>query len=318
MADTIERISALAGSGADEGGTESGKGWTKRMLNRQRMILALLNEAGGSASKLCATKWAFLLREETRTHGGPAFYQFLPYKWGPFSFCLYQEATALERDGYISTSGQRWELTRAGASAARRLDGARFEEVANVIRSHGTKSADDLMEYAYRKYPWFTVNSERQQLARREDAEIAVYTAGYERLLLDGFLDGLMRRGIRRIIDVRSNPVSRRYGFHKSTLSRVASSVQIDYVHVPELGIASDLRKDLDAPGARETLFDHYESATIPAHADSVLTVADFMKERPSVLVCMEACHHECHRSRLADAVAVATGLPVCHLDLLS
>lgn len=318
MTDTIfQSVGPEVGSdGGDGPRIEPGR--SKRMLNRQRIILALLDEAGGSASKLCVTKWAFLLREETRTRGGSAFYQFLPYKWGPFSFCLYQEATALERDGYVTSTGNHWDLTRAGASAAHRLDDSRSGEVASVMRAHGTKSAEQLMKYAYKKYPWFTVNSGREQLARREDAEVGIYTAGYERLLLDGFLNGLMRNGIRRIIDVRNNPVSRRYGFHKSTLCRVAGNVQIDYVHVPELGVVSNMRQDLDEPGARESLFDYYESTTIPAHADSVQRLAELMEDRPSVLVCMEACHQECHRSRLANAVASLTDLPVRHLDLLS
>lgn len=47
-----------------------------------------------SARHTEVTKWAFVLREETPSRGGSAFYQFVPYKFGPYSFCLYQRSAA--------------------------------------------------------------------------------------------------------------------------------------------------------------------------------------------------------------------------------
>ncbi|MCH7687992.1 MAG: DUF488 domain-containing protein [Planctomycetes bacterium] len=144
---------------------------------------------------------------------------------------------------------------------------------------------------------------------------MAVYTAGYEGTLVDGFLDGLIRNGIRRVIDVRNNPVSRRYGFHKSTLSRLCGNVGIEYSHFPELGIVSQNRQNLDQPGARESLFDDYARTTLAQETSAIDAVAKLMKSSPSVLVCMEACHSECHRSRLAKAVANVTGLSIRNLE---
>lgn len=285
------------------------------MLNRQRAILSLLREAGGEASHLCVTKWAFLLREECPSRGGPAFYQFLPYRKGPFSFCLFQEAAALTRDGYITDAQGDWKLSRAGISAANRADAAVQADIGRLMRAHANKPVRELIDYVYGRFPWFTVNSEISQREQRTDADVAVYTAGYEGMLVDGFLDGLMRSGIRRLIDVRNNPVSRRYGFHKSTLARLCEKLSIDYVHFPELGIASEHRQDLDHPGARQTLFDTYERTTLAAQGSAIAVVGRLVQERPSILVCMEACHTQCHRSRLARAVAAATGLRTHHLE---
>ena len=89
------------------------------------------------------------------------------------------------------------------------------------------------MDYVYRQYPWFTVNSKRQQNAARPVAALAVYTAGYEGQQVDAFLNMLMRNGIQQLLDVRNNPVSRRYGFHKTTLGRLCKSLDIEYVHRP-------------------------------------------------------------------------------------
>ncbi|MBX3378428.1 MAG: DUF488 domain-containing protein [Phycisphaeraceae bacterium] len=287
-----------------------------RMLQRQRALLAFLDLAGGKATHTEVTKWAFLLRQETPSRGGSAFYQFVPYKYGPYSFCLFQEVAALARDGYLTESEHSWAITSAGAQASQAMDASVRSDAARVVRTHRARQRDDLINYVYERYPAFTVNSELRKLEQRPIANHAVFTAGYEGLLVDGFLNGLIRSGITRLIDIRNNPVSRRYGFHKTTLARLCGKLGIDYVHFPELGIASDQRQDLDEPGARQSLFDAYERATLPAQRESVARVGSLMREMASVLVCMEACHSQCHRSRLAGAVSATTGLKTRHLEL--
>lgn len=285
------------------------------MLHRQRTLLALLDLAGGSASHTALTKWAFLLREESPSRGGSAFYQFLPYKFGPYSFCVFQEIGALTRNGYISESASNWSLTDTGRVAAMSVPADVYADAKRIVGAHGRKRRDALVDYVYERFPSFTVNSEIRKLEVRPVASCAVYTAGYEGLLVDGFLNGMIRAGVNRLIDVRNNPVSRRYGFHKTTLARICGKLDIDYVHIPELGIQSDQRQDLDAPGARNRLFDRYEQTTLSSECDAIHRVAGLMQERPSVLVCMEACHTQCHRSRLATAVAAEAGLPIEHLE---
>lgn len=319
MADTIIAGSKLTNSRSD-GVTavecSSGPNRRPRMLYRQRALLALLDLAGGKATHTEVTKWAFLLREETPSRGGSAFYQFVPYKFGPYSFCLYQEIAALIRDGYLTETEHTWVLSTAGVSAGKAADTSVRADAARIMRAHRGKSRNALIDYVYERFPAFTVNSEIRKLEARPAAPCAVYTAGYEGLLVDGFLNGLIREGIARLIDVRNNPVSRRYGFHKTTLDRLCRKLGIEYVHFPALGITSDQRQDLDVPGVRQSLFDTYERSTLPANRAAIERVGELMRETPSVLVCMEACHSECHRSRLATAVSAATGLKTHHLTL--
>ena len=141
-----------------------------------------------------------------------------------------------------------------------------------------------------------------------------MFTAGYESLSVDAFLNLLVESGIERLIDVRQNPVARRFGFHKSTLSRLLGHLKIEYVHVPELGIPSSFRQDLDSYEDYDRLFKRYEAATLSSEKPAISNVARLVSERPSVLVCMEADPKYCHRSRLATRVAAATSLPVTHL----
>ncbi len=171
------------------------------------------------------------------------------------------------------------------------------------------------MDYVYERYPWFTVNSRRKQHAFRPVGSLAVYTAGYEGQQVDAFLDMLMRSGIQRLLDVRNNPVSRRYGFHKTTLDRLCKFLDIEYVHHPELGIPPVLRQSLKTQADYETLFTKYEAEVLTDQAVAVEEVSQLVKTKPTVLVCMESDPHMCHRTRLANAVSEKSDLPVRHLE---
>jgi hypothetical protein len=282
------------------------------MLHRQRILLYLLKLAGGSATKLQVTKWAFLLANESTSKGGDSFYEFLPYKFGPYSFCIYQEATAMIGHGLLTASDDKtWSLTESGLCTANATPDEFKTDAAQIHRRYGLLDNRRLLDEVYTRYPWFSVNSEVRRLAQRTKAPPAIYTAGYEGLTIDGFLNRLMEAGIERVIDVRSNPVSRRYGYHKSTLARLCGDVGIDYSHFPELGIASEERQELLVLDDRAALFANYESQILPNQKPSIHEVARLMKERASVLVCMEADPADCHRSRLAAAVSLLLDLPL-------
>ena len=282
------------------------------MLNRQKTLLTLLITASRGVSKLELTKWAFLVREETASQGGNAFYDFLPYKYGPFSFCLYREMDGLVRDGYVEVTGDsRWSPTELAEQVVESLPRNVRQDGSRIVKQFKASKSDNLIDYVYKRYPSFTVNSERRKLAKRTVAEPAVYTAGYEQMSVDAFLNRLIDNGIQRIIDVRNNPIARRYGFHKSTLSRLAGYLDIDYVHIPELGIASSRRRSLTTHADYQELFDEYEQDTVRVQTEAVDRAAALVKEKASVLVCMEADPVCCHRSRLANAVAELTGLEI-------
>ncbi|NJM48439.1 MAG: DUF488 domain-containing protein [Alkalinema sp. RU_4_3] len=72
----------------------------------------------------------------------------------------------------------------------------------------------------------------------------------------------LLESGISRLIDVRFNPISRRFGFHRSTLGRLCGFLGIDYQHLPELGIPGSEREDLGASSQYESLFSNYRNSS--------------------------------------------------------
>ena len=284
------------------------------MLNRQKCLLFMIERAGRPVTRFELTKWAFLVAHEMPSGGGAAFYQFLPYQFGPFSFCLYREAHALVRDGYLIENENSWclaeDVPRPTADLPKRVR----DDAARVVARFADKRPSTLTDYVYDGFPWFTANSNIRRLCARPAAPAAVHTVGYEGWQVDGFLNMLMRAGIQRLIDVRNNPVARRYGFHKSTLGRLCGNVEIEYVHFPQLGICPEFRRNLEGAADYEALFARYEGGTLPREAEAVNRVAELMTGKPTALMCVEADPQRCHRSRLAKAVARVAALPVLHL----
>jgi uncharacterized protein (DUF488 family) len=285
------------------------------MFSRQRALLRLIENDGGSLTKLRLVKLAFLMSMETKP-SRVGVYDFVPYKHGPFSFTLYHELSSLERDGWLTQTGKDIALTsHPGKTSA--IDGGLLGLIDSVSRRHRGISTKAIVDRVYRDFPWFTVNAEiiQNRAAARPSSKTAVFTTGYEGMMVDALLDLLLRCGIRRLIDVRCNPVARRYGFHKSTLCRLCEDIGVEYIHVAALGVPSAWRADLSDENSYQQLFTRYKDEILPANRNAVKDVAKLMTEAPSALMCMEADHHSCHRSRLGAEISSLTGLPMMELQ---
>ena len=89
------------------------------------------------------------------------------------------------------------------------------------------------------------------------------------------------------------------------------------YVHFPELGIPSTMRKGLGVSVSHERLFQQYETELLPKQEEAKTVLYDLIAEYPRVaLVCFEADHHYCHRHTLIEHLHKAYGLtkPVKHI----
>jgi hypothetical protein len=290
------------------------------MLLRQKILLALIEgEPGHTISRLKLVKLCFLLNREWPNAPAAAIYEFLPYKYGPFSFTLYQELDALCRNGDLQLHGEKDVGTVAGRPAIALESGAK-QMLRFVNSRYGDLTLPCLIDTIYTKHPWFTLNSDRveKRAATLPVVPCQIYTAGYGGMQVDGFLNLLLERGMRCLIDVRANPVSRKYGFHKSTLSRLCANVGLDYLHLPELGIPAAWRTELATPADYARLFARYEEEILPAPgaAQARQTALTALREKPSVLVCQEADPQSCHRLRLARCLARETRLPLEELRL--
>jgi uncharacterized protein (DUF488 family) len=270
-------------------------------------------------------KCAFLASREHSSVLAQCGYDFVPYKYGPFSFGLYHDLGRLQKSGHVQSTGDEGpllirdeDLTRVRSEVESLPWGVRAA-IADTVSRYGPLTTDQLLRDVYARFPWYAALSERRDLAPHPvpvvaTATPAVYTLGYEGLTVDGLFNLLLLRGVRRILDVRANPVSRRYGFARSSMSGIAGKLGLDYVHLPELGIPSERRRCVRTAADHAELLDWYEKS-LPSRAAGVERVSQEMLAEPSVLVCMEADPRICHRGRLALAVSCRTGLPVYHLS---
>lgn len=293
------------------------------MLTRQKTILALLVRADKPLSPMAFVKMVFLLRHETELRNDRTFYDFVPYKYGPFSFALYREMAILRRDGYATPDEKcialRERTLKLAEEKVGELPASARRAVDQIVRRYGKMSRSELMKDVYSRFPWYATRSETTGLRPKSSlrpmkARPAVYTAGYEGVSVDFFFSRLMKRGIELIVDVRANPVSRRYGFSKMRISEIAKKLGICYCHIPVLGIPSKHRTDLKSYDSYQRLLSRYEREMLPRLKNEVGEVACLMQEKPAVLICVEKDVRCCHRGRLAEAVSRRTGLEIVHL----
>jgi len=142
-----------------------------------------------------------------------------------------------------------------------------------------------------------------------------VYTIGHSTRALDDFIALLDREGIRRLVDVRSYPASRRHPhFNRDELAAALQRRGIAYEHAPALGGLRKPRRDSKNTAWRNDGFrgyaDHMESAEF---RDAIDRLEHAAASEPTTVMCAEAVPWRCHRSLLSDAL-VARGNEVVHI----
>jgi uncharacterized protein (DUF488 family) len=136
------------------------------------------------------------------------------------------------------------------------------------------------------------------------DAPLTIYTIGYEDTTMADFLAALQHAGVRRVIDVRALPLSRRPGFSKSSLAAHLQEVGIDYRNLKALGTPKRGR-DARKKGDIETLREVYEEQLkLPEAQAQVPVMLELATALPSALMCFERDPCHCHRTMLLHAEA--------------
>lgn len=295
------------------------------LLRRQRQLLGLLNALGGRMGNRDFQKLLFLYCvdiEETPS------YHFVPYRYGGFSFTSYADRRKLVAAGFLEDDDQVWRLTQSGQVAARRPTAA-LPRMASFCRRTRLRG-DALVAETYRRYPYYATRSEivdglglrcaeigRIKTARPSPQKPGLMTIGYEGRCLEEYLNTLLRAGVTVLCDVRRNAISRKYGFSKTVLSRASEGVGLDYRHLPELGIASERRRELATAEDYAALFEAYEQDTLADYGPVLQQCRDWVRDGDRVaLTCYERSPERCHRHCVAKAVSRLGSelLPVEHL----
>lgn len=270
---------------------------------RQRFLLAFVRQLQGSVTSTDLQKLVFLYTMSEKTD----FYEFIPYKYGSYSFQLAEDLDILRKDGYLcieSTS----ESSRIKAIGKYPIE-ASFEIAA--------ERGNALIRKAYREYPYYAINSgiigklfHGEELERFNSAKQTctmtrqvLFTIGYEGKSIEAFVNTLIQNGIRLLCDVRKNPLSRKFGFSKGKLRHIIETVGIKYVHIPDLGIESDKRSSLDTVEDYKCLFNDYEK-TLPSLLPQLDQVYSLLCSHARIaLMCYEHEPEMCHRHVIRDNI---------------
>jgi hypothetical protein len=295
------------------------------LFERQRVLLTLLNALGGQVAPTDFQKLLFLY---TRGEEPPS-YEFVPYRFGCFSFSSYADKRRMIERGLLVDDADQWKLTASGRETARKrsvepLKAARFSKELAGLRGNA------LVAEVYRRYPYFAIRSEivdkvlkdkneRERVATERPAKAAagLLTIGYEGKCLETYLNQLLRAGVTVLCDVRRNPLSRKYGFSKTTLRCACESLGIRYEHLPELGIPSEERRELNTQADYDALFEDYERDSLPLQTEALAKIRSWIKAGGRVaLTCFELHPHQCHRHCVAKALEATGGkrLKAMHL----
>jgi uncharacterized protein (DUF488 family) len=116
------------------------------------------------------------------------------------------------------------------------------------------------------------------------------------------------------LVDVRQNPVSRKKGFSRNQLEKTVSDFGITYLHCPELGTPSSIRKMYAATGNINKALLQYENH-LRAERQALDALLQEVQSQRFCLLCLEADHKASHRSIIAQVLSEMTGCRPIHLQ---
>lgn len=294
------------------------------MFYRRKILLALIETFGGSLPQEDGKALVFLfcLRREKN------FYDFFPVNNGVYSVILQSDKrrlTALgfltdvpdfhinEDQGYINQLQKKDQMVLRTFQSE--IGDRRNEALLQLMGTHIPSLAPRNVHFADSILP-----SEAMQKTCpwNETSSPCVFTLGYEGLSIDAYLDILLSHDVKAIIDVRKNPISMKPGYSKKQFAAAAQTAGLTYIHIPDLGIPSRLRKDLTNDEAYRNLFTYYAAEILPEHRDALEQVKTLSHDFERVaLTCFEANPVCCHRHKIGEYLQndPQFKVPIKHLD---
>jgi uncharacterized protein (DUF488 family) len=288
---------------------------------RRKIILALLQKFNGELLSTPLQKYLFLL---TRLQKNKAF-DFIPYKYGCYSLQANQDLMVLEKMGYVSKEQNKNAISWKLVSTDDFIAAIKKEDLSclnNVFLTFSEFRTNDLIKHTYLNYPFWAINSsilndvlsveERTKvlLQKKQSNENTLFTIGYESISLEMYINKLILNDIKVLCDVRKNSYSQKWGFSKSTLQDACEKVGIKFIHIPQLGIESGERQELNVLSDYKRLFASYEANTLVENDKYLLELAGIVTTNHRVaLTCFEKDVQMCHRGVVASKLMTLDSL---------
>lgn len=288
---------------------------------RQRFLLVLLELAGGRLSKMDLQKLLFLSQQGATC----PYYDFVPYRYGCYSFQAQADLELLASRGWLRTMGKDVQLLEPSAASMASDALVQARRFANKYKDYrGAK----LVRYVYTHYPYYAIHSKIAKEILDTPAYEAVvhtgkqlqsnteqlFTIGYEGLSVERYINQLIGHDVHLLCDVRSNPLSRKFGFSKGMLRQWLPTVGIEYLHIPELGIRSEHRTHLETESDYVQLFQTYRKS-LPQKKASLERLNGLLDQHQRIaLTCFEKRPESCHRHCVSEYMEGVRGIQAVHL----
>lgn len=282
------------------------------MFYRRKIILALIQLLGGELEKIRIQKLLFLYSQKKKNPE----YEFIPYKFGCYSFSAKADLNTMVKNGSL-LENENYFIKNNPDDFVKTLKVEDKKILSEVVQLYGNMNSNSLIKHTYINFPYYAINStiadkvlDEKQLekvisSKKEVNETILFTIGYEGVSLEKYLNKLVSNDVKLLVDVRKNSLSMKFGFSKSLLKKYCESLGIEYVHIPEVGINSDQRQELNTQQDYDALFEVYKKTTLK-ETDSYQTkiIELLTKYKRIALTCFEADICQCHRKPLAEAIA--------------
>lgn len=283
------------------------------MYYRRKIVLSLLQVFNNELDKIQLQKLLFL---HSRHKTKKKTYDFVPYKYGCFSFQANADLNTLKKYAIVNENSTSWSKLDK-INYLTQLDKEDKKIISDFAIIYKNKTNDDLINLTYKNFPYYAINSTiaEKYLSIKElnnlenlksnENEIVLFTIGYEGISLEHYLNKLIKNNIKLLCDVRKNALSMKYGFSKNQLKNACEGVGIKYIHIPEVGINSDKRKQLNSQKDYDELFIEYVTNNLSKTINYQEEILNLLKKnRRIALTCFEANTCQCHRTHLADAIS--------------
>jgi uncharacterized protein (DUF488 family) len=278
--------------------------------HRQKYLLALVELSGGMLTKMDLQKLLFLSEQTAKNE----HYHFIPYHYGCYSFQAQSDIELMESRGWLKVNENQVQLSNSIVS---HLTQSVIQQLKYVLSKYDRYRGNELVRYIYEQYPYFAIYSKIAEKILSQKAyksvtqtgknlinkESTLFTIGYEGISLEQYINQLIKNNVKLLCDVRINPLSRKFGFSKGSLSTILPKIGINYVHIPELGIDSEKRSHLEEKKDYANLFKAY-CTTLENRKTSIDKVTALLaKHNRIALTCFEKEHDECHRHCVSDHI---------------
>lgn len=128
--------------------------------------------------------------------------------------------------------------------------------------------------------------------------------------------DKFKKKFHKKLVDIRRNAYSNKFGFSKNEFKYCLEKSGINYIHIPELGVESEKREEIkqakimpDLPlfgiisnkNAKDDIFTDYKE-NLPTKQKYIDNLLDILNKNQFVAItCFEADAKCCHRHQLAN-----------------